>query len=72
MSLAARFTGKLLKSLEITNFRSLRAYFNSLVGSQLYSLSVNSFLEKEYEIWCVPFETQIVEAEGVSKNEQRH
>jgi hypothetical protein len=49
LSLAARFTGKLMKSLEITNFRSLRAYFYSLVGSQLYSLSVNSFPELEYD-----------------------
>jgi hypothetical protein len=49
MSLAARFTGRLLRSLEITNFRSLRAYFYSLVGSQLYSLSVISFPEVEYD-----------------------
>jgi hypothetical protein len=49
LSLAARFTGKLMKSLEITNFRSLRAYFYSLVGSQLYSQSVNVFPELEYD-----------------------
>jgi hypothetical protein len=49
MSLAARFTGKLMKSLEITNFRSLKAYFYALVGSQLYSLSVNTFPEIEYD-----------------------
>jgi hypothetical protein len=33
MLLAARFTGKLMKSLEIKNFRSLKAYFHTLVGS---------------------------------------
>jgi hypothetical protein len=49
LSLAARFTGKLMKSLEITNFRSLKAYFYSLVGSQLYSLGVNSFPELDYD-----------------------
>jgi hypothetical protein len=35
--------------MEITNFRSLRAYFYSLVGSQLYSLSVFNFPELEYD-----------------------
>ncbi len=49
LSLAARLTGRLLRSLEITNFRSLRAYFYALVGSQLYSLSVFSFPEHEYD-----------------------
>jgi hypothetical protein len=49
LSLSARLTGRLLRSLEITNFRSLRAYFYSLVGSQLYSLSVFTFSELEYE-----------------------
>jgi hypothetical protein len=49
LSLAARFTGRLLRSLQITNFRSLRAYFYSLVGSQLYSLSMISFPELEYD-----------------------
>jgi hypothetical protein len=49
MSLAAKLTGRLLRSLQVTNFRSLRAYFYSLVGSQLYSLSVVSFPEIEYD-----------------------
>jgi hypothetical protein len=49
LSLAARLTGRLLRSLEITNFRSLRAYFYALVGSQLYSLSVFNFSELEYD-----------------------
>jgi hypothetical protein len=49
LSLAARLTGRLLRSLEITNFRSLRAYFYALVSSQLYSLSVFNFSEHEYD-----------------------
>jgi hypothetical protein len=47
--LAARLSGKLLRSLEVTKFRSLRAYFYSLVGSQLYSLSVISFQVEVFE-----------------------
>ncbi len=47
--LAARLSGKLLRSLEVTNLRSLRAYFYSLVSSQLYSLSVISFEEDSHE-----------------------
>jgi hypothetical protein len=49
LSLAARLTGRLLHSLQITNFRSLRAYFYSLVGSQYYSLSVVLFPEIDYD-----------------------
>jgi hypothetical protein len=49
MSLAAKFTGRLIKSLEIMNFRSLKAYFYALVGTHLYSLSVNSFPEVDYD-----------------------
>jgi hypothetical protein len=49
MHLAARMIGKLLRSLDVTNFRSLRAYFYSLVCSQLYSLSVISFDQEEFE-----------------------
>ncbi len=49
LSLAARFTGRLLRSLQITNFRSLRSYFYSLVSSQLYSLSMVSFPEQDYD-----------------------
>ncbi len=49
MYLAARMIGKLLKSLEVTNFRSLRAYFYSLVCSQLYSFSVVSFNQEDFE-----------------------
>ncbi len=49
LSLAARLTGRLLRSLQITNFNSLRAYFHALVGSQLYSHSVISFAELDYD-----------------------
>jgi hypothetical protein len=49
MFLAARMTGKLLRSLQVTNFRSLRAYFYSLVCSQLYSFSVVSFDQDDFE-----------------------
>jgi hypothetical protein len=37
MITAATTAGKLMRQLEVTNMRSLRAYFHSLVGSQLYS-----------------------------------
>jgi hypothetical protein len=49
MFLTARMMGKLLRSLEVTDFRSLRAYFYSLVGSQRYSMSVISFDEDSFE-----------------------
>jgi hypothetical protein len=49
MILAARLTGKLLRSLAVTDFRSLRAYFYSLVASQLYSMGVISFDEEDFE-----------------------
>jgi hypothetical protein len=46
MNLAAKLTGRLLRSLETTNMRSLRAYFYALVNCQLYSLCVNTFDEE--------------------------
>ncbi len=49
LSLAAHLTGSLLRSLEITNFNSLRAYFYALAGSQFYSQSVIPFPELEYD-----------------------
>ncbi len=49
MILAARMMGKLMRSLEVTNFRSLRAYFYSLVASQMYSTSVITFDEEVFE-----------------------
>jgi hypothetical protein len=48
-SLAARSVGRLLRSLEVTNFRSLRSYYLALVRSQLYSLSFSVFSEEEFE-----------------------
>ncbi len=47
--LAAKMSGKLLRSLEVTNFRSLRAYFYSLVCSQLYSFGVITFDSAVFE-----------------------
>jgi hypothetical protein len=49
MFLAARMIGKLMRSLDVTNFRSLRAYFYSLVCSQLYSFSVVTFDQADFE-----------------------
>jgi hypothetical protein len=48
-SLAARSVGRILRSLEVTNFRSLRSYYLALVRSQLYSLSFSVFSEEEFE-----------------------
>jgi hypothetical protein len=48
-ALAARSMGRLMKKLEVTNFVSLRSYYNSLVRSQLYSLSFSTFSEEEYD-----------------------
>ncbi len=47
--LAARSVGRLMKSLEVTNFRSLRSYYLALVHSQLYSLCFSIFSEEEFE-----------------------
>ncbi len=41
--LAARTTGRLFRQLEVCDLRSLRAYYHSLVGSQLYDLSCVNF-----------------------------
>jgi hypothetical protein len=49
LNLAAKLTGRLLRSLETTNIRSLRAYYYSLVNSQLYSLSMIAFEEIDYD-----------------------
>ncbi len=48
LNLAARMAGKLMRSLEISNLRSLRAYFYSLVNSQLYSLGVYNFPVEDF------------------------
>ncbi len=47
--LSARMIGRLMRSLDVTNFRSLRAYFYSLVCSQLYSFSVVNFDQADFE-----------------------
>ncbi len=49
LMLAARFSGRLLRSLQVTNFHGLRSYFYSLVGSQLYSLTMIDFSEADYD-----------------------
>ncbi len=43
MLLAARTTGRLFRQLEVSDLRSLRAYYHSLVGSQLYNHSCVNF-----------------------------
>lgn len=48
-SLASKCMGRLMKRLEVTNFRSLRSYYMTLVRSQLYSLTFSVFSEDEYE-----------------------
>jgi hypothetical protein len=48
-SLAARFTGRLLKKLEVTNFLSLCAYYTALVRSQLYSMTFSVFSDEEHD-----------------------
>ncbi len=49
LNLAAKLSGRLLRSLETTNIRSLRAYFYALVNSQLYSLSMIAFQELDFD-----------------------
>jgi hypothetical protein len=48
-NLAAKSIGRILKSLEVTNFRSLRSYYMALVRSQLYSMSFTTFSAEEYD-----------------------
>jgi hypothetical protein len=47
--IAAKAIGHLLKSLEITNFLSIRSYYMALVRSQLYSPSFSTFSSEEYD-----------------------
>jgi hypothetical protein len=47
--IAAQTIGRLLRSLEVTNFISLRAYYTALVRSQLHSLCFSSFSEEEHD-----------------------
>jgi hypothetical protein len=60
---AAKFSGKLMRQLEVTNTRSLRAYFYSLVTSQLYgqafaAISETIFIRAQkiflQEAWNLP------------------
>ncbi len=60
---AAKISGKLMRQLEVTNTRSLRAYFYSLVSSQLYGQGFVSFSENVFiraqkiflqEAWNLP------------------
>ncbi len=46
---AARLSGRLMRQLQVTNFDSLRAYFISLVSSQLYGLSCANFNSEVYQ-----------------------
>ncbi len=46
---AARLSGRLMRQLEVTNFRSLRAYFLSLVSAQLYGISCSNFDRETYQ-----------------------
>ncbi len=63
MMTAASISGKLMRQLEVTNLRSLRAYFYALVSSQLYGQSCSSFSRECYnraqkiflqEAWNLP------------------
>ncbi len=47
-SLAAKCMGRLMRQLEVTNFKSLRSYYMTLVRSQLYSFTFSVFTEEEY------------------------
>ncbi len=60
---AARLSGKLMRQLQVTDTRSLRAYFYSLVSSQLYGQGFAAFSEQAYiraqkiflqEAWLLP------------------
>ncbi len=46
---AASISGKLMRQLEVSNLRSLQAYFYALVSSQLYGQSCASFSRDSYD-----------------------
>ncbi len=46
---AASISGKLMRQLEVTNLRSLRSYFYTLVSSQLYGQSCAGFSRECYD-----------------------
>jgi hypothetical protein len=63
MLTAASISGKLMRQLEVTNLRSLRAYFYALVSSELYGQSCAAFSSDCYsraqkiflqEAWNLP------------------
>jgi hypothetical protein len=45
---SARSCGRLFRKLKLTNMRSLRAYFLSMVGSQLYGIVLFNFSPHDY------------------------
>jgi hypothetical protein len=60
---AAKAMGRLMRTLEITNLKSLRTYFITLVSSQLYGLELFSFGSEDYNraaklflqtVFCLP------------------
>jgi hypothetical protein len=60
---AAKAMGRLLRALEITNLKSLRSYFITLVSSQQYGLELFSFKSEDYDraakiflqtVFCLP------------------
>jgi hypothetical protein len=60
---AARNTGRLLRSLQITNLHSIRTYFLAFVASQQYGLAMVNFNAEDYSkamkmflqtIFCLP------------------
>ncbi len=63
MFVAARSMGRLLRNLQITNVKSIRSYFHSLVASQLYGLECFNFSNEDFyraaklflqSIFCLP------------------
>jgi hypothetical protein len=63
MFAAARSMGRLLRSLQITNLKSIRVYFHTLVASQLYGLECFNFHAEDFyraaklfvqSIFCLP------------------
>jgi hypothetical protein len=63
MYLAARSTGRLLRSLQITNLQSIRTFFLAFVSSQQYGLAMINFNAEDYSramkmfletIFCLP------------------
>jgi hypothetical protein len=63
MFAAARSMGRLLRNLQVTNLKSIRNYFHSLVASQLYGLECFDFKFEDFyraaklflqSIFCLP------------------